>query len=62
MRKFIYILIISVFAISCNKGIGCPNDFYNNFNAKKNTTKNMNSNKPPKQKKGQSVSNPMGPQ
>ncbi len=53
-------MIITLFVISCNKGIGCPNDFYNNFNKKETTTKNMNSNKPQKNKKP--VSNPMGPQ
>lgn len=60
MIKYFYLMIIALFAVSCNKGIGCPNYFYNNFNKKETTTKNMNSNKPQKNKKP--VSNPMGPQ
>jgi hypothetical protein len=62
MKKYFYLVIILMVAISCNKGVGCPNDFYNNFNKKQATTKSMNSNKPPKQKKNSSASNRMGPQ
>lgn len=59
-KNILYLLCVAILAISCNKKIGCPNDFYNNFDKKKTTTKSMNSNKTPK-KKG-STSNSMGPQ
>jgi len=61
MRKMIvFVFSILLLTISCNKKIGCPNDFYNNFDKKKTTTKSMNSNKP--QKKKGATSGKMGPQ
>lgn len=59
-NKLLYLICVMILIVACNKKIGCPNDFYNNFDKKKTTTKNMNSKKAPK-KKGSS-SDKMGPQ
>ncbi|MBX7224857.1 MAG: hypothetical protein K1X55_02380 [Chitinophagales bacterium] len=54
-RKGFFVLIFGLTIVlsstfsSCHRGVGCPNDMYNNFNKSKNSNPNG---KPPKPKKG----------